>query len=85
MNPCPYCDEPMTRESKDHIIPKTCGGGALGSGNIARVCQPCNSIKGNMTPSAMRALADDIEVYAARVRKIADRVDLLIAQRGLRR
>lgn len=78
---CPYCDGPMVIRSREHIIPKILGN--RGHHNLTYVCQSCNTLKGNMTPYAMRCLADDIEAQARLVRKIADRVDALIAERGL--
>lgn len=79
---CPYCDGPMPHPSRDHIVSKRLGGNR-GPHNIIRVCRACNQVKGDMTPDAMRSLAEEMEYEASVVRKIADRVDALITERGL--
>lgn len=82
---CPYCDGPMpkTVATKDHIVPRALGGHRLGPRNIIRVCLPCNQLKGEMTPEALLAVADEMEIRAAQVREMAKRVDRLISERGL--
>lgn len=84
---CPYCDGPLYVDdgrlsNRDHIIPKVLGGNKSPE-NMILVCRGCNVLKGNMTPNAMRAFADDIEARAAHVRKIAARVEDLIERRAL--
>jgi len=45
---CEYCGT-FTRLTKDHIWPKSKGGTSDPS-NLAKVCVPCNSRKGDMEP-----------------------------------
>ena len=79
---CPYCDGPMPQPTRDHIVSKHLGGNR-GPLNIIQVCRACNQAKGHMTPDAMRTLAEEMEYEAGVFRKIAERVDGLISERGL--
>ncbi len=83
---CAYCDRPFSdapeaRRTRDHIIPKIMG--TSGHANIAEVCGACNRAKGAMTPAALRAMAASLSAASARYAGMADRVDNLIAERGL--
>lgn len=86
---CAYCDKPFAdtpgeRSTRDHIIPRMIGGAQLGHRNMTRACGECNSLKGSMTPEAIRALATDTQRFAARLTTLADRVEALMTERGLR-
>ncbi len=46
---CAYCGVRLSRETltRDHVIPRAHGGGALGWDNLVPACQPCNGRKGS--------------------------------------
>jgi 5-methylcytosine-specific restriction endonuclease McrA len=65
---CAYCDERLTilrgprLATIDHIIP-TCSGGSDDDQNLVLSCWECNRMKGSMSVSRIRKLADRIELY----------------------
>lgn len=84
---CAYCDKPFgeapgDRSSRDHIIPK-CMGVPGGRHGMVDACVDCNRLKAHHTPASLRAFAKDLEASAARHRTMADRVEVLMAERGL--
>lgn len=88
MTSCVYCDRQThpagpvgLRPSKDHIVPKPFGD--YGPHNIATACVDCNRMKGSRTPAQMREAANAAIRMAERWRALADRVDSLVADRGI--
>ena len=80
-DPCPYCDGVMLRANRDHIVPKRMGN--RGMQNLIRCCMACNTLKGDMTPAAMRVQAKEVQDHALLLLQIADRTEALIRERGL--
>lgn len=88
MTNCVYCDRPTRhdgpvglRPSKDHIVPKVLGGHM--PHNLVVACLDCNRIKGARTPAEMREAARTAIRMAERWWALADRVDGLVAERGI--
>jgi len=48
---CVYCNRELDRESRtrDHVVPRACGGGQLGRENLQPACPECNASKGDRT------------------------------------
>ncbi len=84
---CAYCDRPFgteggNRKTRDHIVPRSFIRD-MGRENIVFVCGPCNRAKGHMLPGALREMAEEHRAHAAAYTSMADRVEALIAERGL--
>lgn len=84
---CSYCEQPFDHmkpgkcRTRDHIIPRVLMPSKRG--NIEPACQTCNSLKGDKTPSALRAMADDMRERAILLDRMATKVEQLIEERGL--
>ncbi|WP_155134731.1 HNH endonuclease [Roseibium sp. RKSG952] len=54
---CVFCLEPLTlgRTTAEHVNPRA-KGGSTSAENIAAACQPCNSLKANMSEKVFRNL-----------------------------
>lgn len=46
--PCSYCGEPMVAPTRDHVRPRSKGGGTLAQGK-ALACDRCNTDRGSRT------------------------------------
>ena len=42
---CHYCGRTDGAETRDHKVPRTCGGAGRGAENIVLCCKMCNMIK----------------------------------------